>query len=197
MRTATRGLIVVLALAAIASSPASAAAATTTKATVFQAFTSAGAPTIPVVNKSGYCFTGALTVNRSDAWRCFVGNFLYDPCFSSTSAAGVVICPNVEVNRGVKIRLTRALPRGQADPGKPSLANQPWDIQLMSGRHCAYSSGASNVIHGVRLNYFCGAGVNFGLWGFPNRHAQPWTIWSAPFTAKSLNQRVAIRHVWM
>jgi hypothetical protein len=101
------------------------------------------------------------------------------------------------VNGGIRIRLTRALPRRFADPGAPSLRDQPWNIELASGRHCAFSSGASNLIHGIRLNYFCARPAHFGLWGFPNRRAEPWTIWSAAFTATSLQQRRAIRHAWM
>jgi hypothetical protein len=177
--------------------PAPAAGQRTTKATIFRAFTPDGVPTIPAQSRSGYCFTGSLTINRRDAWRCFVGNYIYDPCFSSPNASGVVICPNLQVNGGISIRLTRTLPRQYADPGAPSLRNQPWNIQLASGRHCAFASGASNVIHGLRLNYFCGSTVHFGLWGFPNRRAQPWTILTAPFTATSVHQRRTIRHVWM
>ena len=200
MRNAVRGLVAAAAIATItAITPAQSPAAgrITTKATVFRAFTPDGAPAIPVRSRRGYCYTGSLTVNRRDAWRCFVGNFIYDPCFSSANAPGVVICPNVQVSGGIRIRLTKAIPRRFADRGAPSLRNQPWNIQLSNGRHCAFSSGASNVVHGVRLNYFCGSGVNFGLWGFPDRRTQPWTIRSAPFTATSLHQRRPIRHAWM
>ena len=138
-----------------------------------------------------------MTINRRDGWRCFVGRFIYDPCFSAAKAQGVVVCPNLQVNGGIKIRLTRALPQRFGNRGSPSLANQPWNIELASGRHCAFSSGATNVIRGVRLNYFCGAGTHTGLWGFPNRRVQPWTIWSAPFTARRLSQRAVIRRAWM
>lgn len=174
-----------------------AAARTETAATIFQAFSPAGIPRIHTRSASGYCYTGSLTINRSDAWRCFVGNYLYDPCFSSPRAGGVVICPNLQVNGGTEIRLTKSLPFGQADPGGPSLRDQPWNIQLTNGRHFAFSSGASDVVHGVRLNYFCGVGCNYGLWGYPRRRFQPWTILIGPFNATALHARRAIRHVWM
>ena len=124
--------------------PASVRARTRTKATVFQPFTSTGAPSLHTRAKSGYCYVGSLAIDRRDAWRCFVGNFLYDPCFSSSRAHGMVICPNIDVDGGVGIRLTRALPRGQGNRGAPSLNRQPWNIELTSGHHCAFSSGASN-----------------------------------------------------
>jgi hypothetical protein len=199
VRIVARGFVASLmipGLALIVVAPAS-AAGQMTKATVFRAFSPDGAPTIPVRSRSGYCFTGSLTINRRDAWRCFVGNYIYDPCFSSPNASGVVICPNLQVNGGISIQLTKALPRQYADVGAPSLRDQPWNIELTSGRHCAFASGASNVIQGVRLNYFCGSTVHFGLWGFPNRRTQPWTILTAAFSANSLHQRRAIRHAWM
>ena len=195
-----RGLVaasVVAGMMAVTASLAPGAAQKVTRTTVFQAFTQDGAPTIPVRSKAGYCWTGSLTINRGDAWRCFVGNYIYDPCFSSQHASGVVICPNLQLSSGISIRLTRPLPQQYGDPGVPSLGDQPWNIELASGRHCALASGASNVVHGIRLNYFCGSSSHFGLWGFPNRRAEPWTIWSAPFTATSLHQRRPIRHAWM
>lgn len=197
MRGATRALTVFAVLAASIVATAPASARPRTQATIFEAFTSTGAPTIPVKVKSGYCYTGSLTINRNDAWRCLTGNFLYDPCFSSAKAPSVVICPNLQVNGGIEIRLTKPLPRHQADPGVPSLAHQPWDVLLENGKHCAFSSGASNELHGLRLNYFCASKTRYGLWGYPNRHVEPWTILSGPALAKSLHTRRAIRHAWM
>lgn len=200
VRSVVRGLVlisVVAGMTAFLAASSLGAGQVATNATVFEAFTPSGAPAIPVWSKAGYCWTGSLTINRSDAWRCFVGNYIYDPCFSSPHDSGVVICPDRQLNSGISIRLTRALPQQYADPGAPSMSNQPWNVQLASGRHCVLSSGASNVIHGVRLNYFCGRTVHFGLWGFPNRRTEPWTIRIAPFTATSLHRRRAIRHAWM
>ncbi len=188
-------ILVILAIPLLA--PATVTARSTTTATIFHAFSSNGAPTIPTRSRSGHCYTGSLTINRNDAWRCFVGNGLYDPCFSSVHAPGIVVCPDRRLTGGIKIHLTRGLPLRFADPGKPSLGNQPWDIELMNGQHFAFSSGATNVVRGVRLNYFCGASCNYGLWGYPTRRTQPWTILIGPLTAKTLHRRRAIRHVWM
>jgi hypothetical protein len=197
VRSVARCFISTAVVAAILGAPTAAAASIRTTATIFRAFTSTGVPAIHTRSKSGYCYTGSSTVDRDDAWRCFVGNYIYDPCFSSSHAHGVVVCPNLEVNGGIEIRLTRPLPPGFADPGVPSLKDQPWNIELTSGQHCGFSSGASNVVHGQRLNYFCGAGSHDGLWGYPNRRSEPWTILIGPFTATSLHERRAIRHVWM
>jgi hypothetical protein len=193
---ARRSVLVAIAFATLGA-PAAATARTHTIETIFHPFKSDGTPTIHVHSKSGYCYSGSLAINRDDAWRCFTGNFLYDPCFSSPLVPGKVLCPGVNVTSGVEIKLTRGLPKRYADSGKPSLKQQPWDIQLTDGRHFQYSSGASNFVDGKRLNYFCGATCPVGLWGFPRRHTQPWTIVIARVTAKSLRTRRAIRHVWM
>jgi hypothetical protein len=189
--------LVVVAAAVVMALPAAGGAHTTTTATIFQAFRANGTPTLHTRSRSGQCFTGSLTINRDDAWRCFVGNFLFDPCFSSALAPGRVVCPNSKLTGGIEIRLTKALPRSMGDHARPSLHDQPWNIQLTDGRHCLFSSGASNVVDGVRLNYFCDSSGAFGLWGFPTRKSEPWTILGAGSTAKHLHARRAIRRAWM
>src|SRR4051812_41136067 len=47
------------------------------------------------VSKSGngYCWEGSIADTRSDAWRCFLGNLILDPCFSNeTATSDFVIC---------------------------------------------------------------------------------------------------------
>jgi hypothetical protein len=167
-----------------------------TAASVYEAFSYHGVIVPEVSVASGYCFTSSDVTRRDDAWRCFVGNDLYDPCFSSPLAFGVVVCPIPWSDSGTEIRLTKALPSsGSHTP--PSLALQPWAVETAAGAYCLLSSGASDVVHGERLNYFCGKNVKYGLWGFPSRTAQPWTILQAPFTAKVLKHRVAIVRAWM
>jgi hypothetical protein len=36
-------------------------------------------------------FTGSKVIERADAYRCFSGNFVYDPCFSINDTQ--VLCP--------------------------------------------------------------------------------------------------------
>lgn len=190
------GCLVVLAVMAAAYvCPSAAGARVHTTVTVFHAFRSDGTPTINTRSRSGHCYTGALTVDRKDAWRCLVGNEIYDPCFSSPQSAGAVICPNAQVTGGVTIHLTRGLPLRNADARAPSPRAQPWNILLTNGHHCVFSSGATLVVDGTRLNYGC-FGLNYELWGFPRRTTQPWTILVAPYNATHLSQRRAIRQVW-
>ena len=133
---------------------------------------------------------------RDDAWRCLVGNALYDPCFSSQFAFGIVVCPIPWQGSGTEIHLTKPLPKSGSHT-LPSLSLQPWAVETVSGAFCVLSSGASNVVHGQRLNYFCGRNAKQGLWGFPRRKTQPWTIVIAPLNAKVLKHRVALVRAWM
>ena len=168
-----------------------------TSATVYEAFSYHGLIVPHVQVKSGYCWVSSGVTRRDDAWRCFVGNTIYDPCFSSEFAGGVVVCPIPWANAGTEIQLTKPLPMTVGHTA-PSGKLQPWAIQTASGADCVLASVAGPPpIHGRHLNYFCGANAKVGLWGFPDRRFQPWTIFSAPVNATALSRRVAIRHAWM
>ncbi len=148
--------------------------------------------------KSGYCWTSSGTTVRRDAWRCFVGNLIYDPCFSSSAAKSIVLCPTAPWNNaGIEIKLTKSLPTSQANRGPISLSDQPWALHTDTGRNCVFNSGTGSVIRGVRSNYYCsGAGAPY-LWGYPDRHVEPWTIYTAPADATHLTTTVSIRQAWM
>ena len=166
-----------------------------TQTHIFDAFTAAGKAAIHVTRTArGSCFTGALAVNRNDAWRCISGNTLYDPCFSSKKAKGVVLCPSAPWKTyAVKLKLTKRLPK--PDPGKPSTSGLPWAIKTTSGMQCVMDTGATKAIGKVRANYGCVGSQNF-LWGSPSRSSEPWTIYSAPLKATKLTQRVSISVAW-
>jgi len=169
-----------------------------TKAGVFQAFAADGSPAIYISKTvQGYCYTGSLTIDRSDAWRCSSGNFLLDPCFSSAEAPGLVICPNIDPASGIEIRLTKPLPYSSANRAAPSVNDPPWAIETLSGRFYGLASGASSIVNGLRLNYFCGSGCTAGLWGYPNRKVKPWTILYGSISARTLTTKVGILRAWM
>jgi hypothetical protein len=168
-----------------------------TSVTVYQAFTPHGSVTLQTRSRSGDCPSGSEATTRRDAWRCFSGNFVYDPCFSSTHDRGVVVCPEAPwLKRGVEIHLTKPLARAQGNHAAPSQSLQPWALELSDGLRCLFADGATNVVEGQRLNYFCGRASKEGLWGLPDRTSTPWTILIAPFQAMSLSQREAIGHAW-
>ena len=81
------GLALALSLGALVATGAQATGHTT--ATVYEAFSYHGVPEPAVTSASGSCFTSSDVTRRDDAWRCTVGNTLYDPCFSSSLAFGI------------------------------------------------------------------------------------------------------------
>jgi hypothetical protein len=101
---------------------------------------------------SGSCSMGAsLALNRADAWRCSVGNAIYDPCFSAAPHARQVTCgatPQQPV--GFPVKLSQALPT------HPSASdNRAWIVKLGDGVDCAYVTGATFGISGQRANFAC------------------------------------------
>lgn len=192
-RTLT-ALALTFAIAAALATGAGASGHTT--ATVYEAFSYHGVVEPSVTSAAGSCFTSSDVTRRDDAWRCTVGNTLYDPCFSSALAFGVVVCPIPWQGSGTEIHLTKPLPKTSSNT-IPSLSLQPWALETVSGSFCLLSSGASSVVHGQRLNYFCGKNAKQGLWGFPSRKTQPWTIQIAPLNAKTLKHRIALLRAWM
>jgi hypothetical protein len=180
-------------------SSATSTRAGSTVAAVYRPFSASGRVLMSVKStKSGYCWTSSETTPRRDAWRCLIGNFIYDPCFSSSAKMGVVLCPTAPwSNAGIDIRLTTGLPTSAANHGGLSLSNPPWALQLTGGRDCVFSGGATAAIGGRRLNYFCGGLSSAGLWGYPDRRVEPWTICEAPASAKRLTTTVTIRRAWM
>ncbi len=170
-----------------------------TVAAVYGPFSASGRVLMSVKStKSGYCWTSSETTPRRDAWRCLIGNNIYDPCFSSAAKTGVVLCPTAPwSNAGIEIKLTTKLPTSAANHGGLSLSNPPWALQLTGGHDCLFSGGATAAIGGRRLNYFCSGLSSAGLWGYPDRNVEPWTIYEAPASAKRLTTTVTIRRAWM
>jgi len=178
---------------------ATGASAATTQATVFQAFTATGKPTIPTTKQSGYCVSGSAATDRVDAYRCLVKNGIIDPCFASALAPTVVVCPYPTLKAGWEIRLTKPLPIRYIGKATPSIRDQPLAIETVTGAYCFFSTGGTAAVGKVRENYGCSHGG--WLWGYPNRSARPWwTILVGPTHAPPhprLTKRVGIRRVWM
>lgn len=179
-----------------AGATAALAATTTTRTVLYQAFTASGQPTIHVTSTArGSCNGGSAAIDRDDAWRCFSGNFVYDPCFSSAHAKGIVLCPSGPgATSGIEIKLTAKLTG--ADHGKPSTSGTPWGVQTTSGLKCEIDTGATTVLDGRRANYFCAKSKKTILWGSPIRKSEPWTIYAAPATAKKLTTKVKLSVAW-
>ncbi len=89
--------------------------------------------------QEGSCWTSSLAVWREDAWRCMVGNDIYDPCFSSGDSVTCGASP-VPPTDGFPLTLTEPLPAPQVPP---DAASHAWMVELPDG------------VGDERINYFC------------------------------------------
>ena len=117
----------------------------------------------------GSCWTSSLSSTRPDAWRCMIGNFIHDPCFSD-SAKTQVACPSDPFEKAVLIiDLDKALPAHSGSSGQ-----SPWAVRLANGTICSFITGATGVVAGMRLNYGC---TDKGwVLGDVDRSSQPWRV---------------------
>jgi hypothetical protein len=166
------------------------AAAAATAIRIFAAVSPSGSPTVTITSRAkGSCWEGSILTPRREAWRCTVGNEIEDPCFSGEHEA--VVCPTEGPwsGKGIEILLTEPLPRNHENTGRwPSgEPTQPWALELTDGSHCGLAGGATSVVDGMRLNYFC-APDKLSLYGDPDRSSPLWTIFGGPLNAAQLTQ---------
>jgi hypothetical protein len=179
MRFVAVRVIAVIIAAMLLVIPTTTLASVRTAVTVFHAFTATGTPTLPTTPASGYCSAGSLATDRRDAWQCRVGKDSYDPCFSSSAAPGIVLCPNAQLSGAMKVRLTHPLPTQHSDRGTASIRSQPWLIEVKAKHEarCLFVTGAKPYPDGTRPDYRCtGSLSGFGAVALPNRTKDPWTI---------------------
>lgn len=142
-------------------------------------------------NQSGSCFTTSSATTARGAYRCTVGNGLYDPCFAdAASGAGAVACPNpANPDSVVVIKLTAALPPPATAPGSTIF---PWLLVLANGQHCQTITGTGSVLGGKNEVYGCQSG---GVYTVPDRSAATWLVVYAPAgaPASAMRQEAVIK----
>jgi hypothetical protein len=143
----------------------------------------------------GYCWTSSGADARPDAWRCFVGNYIYDPCFSDgVSGANYVVCPlYTPLSKVLRINLTRKLPRSTGAKANPTRF-PPWTVQTASGKWCTILTGATGEIAGMRINYGCTGGGY--LLGVPSRSSPRWKIFFAKRYKSSQLTSIYLAAAW-
>jgi hypothetical protein len=170
-----------------------------TRLVVYSPFTMSGTLTrgLKVTARvSGYCWEGSIVDERADAWRCFRGNYILDPCFSGTGVSSWVTCPTGALfGRDVlRLDLTKPLPASLANKDGDPTTRDPWAVELTTGVTCTSESGATGTVAGMRLNYACS---NHGwLVGDPRRGSSTWTIFYAPnlSSRKLLTAQIAVAY---
>jgi hypothetical protein len=174
-------MIVGLSSATGANTAASRSAPPRTRILVFKPFVRSGLrPGVVVAsNAKGHCWTGSISDSEAYAWRCFRGNLIYDPCFSSpyTAKPGVVVCPlyskgTEEPSRVLSLRLTSPLP-AEGDAARKGTRGMWWLIRLRNGVECQTTDGAAAYLKAVPSVYYCDGGA---IAGEPKQTREPWTV---------------------
>lgn len=139
---------------------------------------------------SGSCDMGeSVALDRADAWRCIVGNVIYDPCFSAAPHATSVICgatPSKPI--GITVKLPKALPTHA-----PAHGGQAWIVRLGDGSTCEFLTGATFGVGGQRVNYGC-SDKNY-LVGDPI-HGRVWLAVKAQISSKPGPNGPTAGRVW-
>ena len=120
--------------------------------------------------QEGNCWTESLASGQADAWRCMVGNSIYDPCFTIDGETGAVACGASPTGDpyAFRVKLTQPLPERTAPA-----SDRPWTVELADGVVCGYLTGASTGVDGERANYGCTDG--WFILGDPT----PGQVWTA------------------
>ena len=157
------------------STTASTAAAQPTATKIYSPVNADGGLAVSVTNtRKGNCFTTSDTAERPDAYRCTVGNNIYDPCFMVNATQALCPVNGPWANQGLLLN-GAALPSGTTPNQDAGTKGPPWAIQLADGTNCLEISGATSVTAGQRLGYVCPGGV--GLYGNVQRSSPAWMIY--------------------
>ena len=118
------------------------------------------------------------------AYRCFVGNYIYDPCWldNANAAQTSVLClPDPWDTRA--LRLTVAGGGLPAFSGPPPQINRryPWGVRLADGEDCVAVQGSHDSDHGKVVDYYCGRSYRHVLLRPIDQSSSRWTAQSAYF----------------
>lgn len=103
--------------------------------------------------REGYCWTASLADRRADAFRCMIGNQIFDPCFVLEGDKVVCGANPVTKEPGFPLKLTQPLPAARSPSNGAD--NWAWMVELADGTVCSFLTGATGGFEGKRLNYGC------------------------------------------
>jgi hypothetical protein len=128
---------------------------------------------------SGYSITGrhnhakcsAGSDTTHNTYRCFAGNGVFDPCWVQ-STKSLVVC----LSAPWSFRLVQLKVKHYSNSGRTTKSSRtPWGVQLTNGVQCELADGATTLIAGKRLNYFC-SHEKYVLYGGVSTSSRTWTI---------------------
>jgi hypothetical protein len=99
------------------------------------------------------CEAGSEAIGQ--AYRCFAGNAIYDPCWAEKAATPIVLClPYPWARTDVRLLVRGPLGALPSEGGSPG-TGEPWGVQLASGQRCLLAQGAHTEFAGRVIDYYC------------------------------------------
>lgn len=107
--------------------------------------------------RDGRCWTTSIAMPRSDAWRCMVGNEIFDPCFALEGGKAVECEANPAGGKaGFRLNLTEPLPKPEiTTEGAAIAAKSGWLVVLTDGTLCTPATGTRAMVAGKMTTYYC------------------------------------------
>lgn len=141
----------------VSNTPAQSTTSTTPTGPATNVITFATPSVLPTAQKSGSCWTNSISQPfRIDAFRCTVGNTIYDPCFK-TSDSGLIFCQmnptSTAPTASFVIKLTKPLPALTLPATMQD--NWAWFLKLSDGTICSPFTGTRPLINGKAGYYGC------------------------------------------
>jgi hypothetical protein len=136
--------------------PVSPPAAPRTRQVDVSPVTTAGAPVagyrVTSTAEHAQCSEGSEAIGQ--AYRCFAGNAVYDPCWAEKATAPTVLCvADPWLRTAARLRVSSPLGPIPAEGGAGPA--EPWGVQLAGGQRCTLAQGAHGVFHGTVVDYYC------------------------------------------
>jgi hypothetical protein len=127
----------------------------------------------------GYCWTTSFL--NPGLYRCFLGNFILDPCWTKAGRGAVLCLERPWSHQVTRLRLTKRLPRTSAGHGGL------WGLTLASGLNCQVPGGTHDIWRGHDVNYYCPR--HEVLLDQPDRSAPTWRIRTARYLHRHYHGR--------
>ena len=151
----------------------------TTQQILFQPWningTGGALPGIHIASRGrGYCLAHSAVTGRPDAYKCSLGDMIYDPCIANLYKGSVgeqVICPFPDPSDVSLISLTKALPSSSEASNAPLT---PWFLVLNNGDECFAVVASTTSAAGLTERFICNG--NGGLYGSIGSTFQAWRI---------------------
>jgi hypothetical protein len=101
------------------------------------------------------CTPGSEAIGQ--AYRCFAGNYVYDPCWAEKAATPTVLCvPDPWSRTDARLGVSGGL---AAIPNEGAVG-EPWGVELQDGKRCVLFQGAHSAFRGATIDYDCGPSLS-------------------------------------